>query len=164
MFWLGIQSKQLGKGCLLIFCYSYSLLVLILIFSTSSNFLSSIYEQSVYELDTCTVNQYLITLVCTPVIWSHQAGVHIPLSGHTRPVHVLTGVDSNWVVLELNICCRVIPQNDKHFKFCFKFMIFNRTMLLSFIGEVVIKVNFPFCSVSFPQKFWFVFPSVCSKE
>lgn len=128
------------------------------------NFLSSIYEQSVYELDTCTVNQYLITLVCTPVIWSHQAGVHIPLSGHTRPVHVLTGVDSNWVVLELNICCRVIPQNDKHFKFCFKFMIFNRTMLLSFIGEVVIKVNFPFCSVSFPQKFWFVFPSVCSKE
>lgn len=114
------------------------------------NFLSSIYEQSVYELD----------MYCKPVFYKAS----IPVSGHTRPVYVLTRVDGNLVVLQLHISCRVISQHDEHFKFCFKLMIFNRTMLLSFIGEVVIKANFPSCSVSFPQKFGFAFPIVCSKK
>jgi hypothetical protein len=43
-------------------------------------------------------------------------------------------------------------------------MIFNRTILLSLTGEGIIKVNFPSCSVSFPQRFRFAFPVVCSKK
>lgn len=84
--------------------------------------------------------------------------------GYTRPVHILPRVDGNLVVLLLNICFRVISQDDENYKFCFKFMVFNRTILLSFIGEVIIKVNFSSCSVSFPQRIRFAFPVVCSKK